>query len=146
MVSNGLLVSNAAPRPCAPMLASMDAGLRDEINASLRNAGARFAFLHGSRTDGTHRPGSDVDVAAWWAREAPSSFEVPVPVGVDLLVLNDAPLEFRGRVAVGGVLLFDDDPPARVQWVATTRKVYFDEQPRMLRAHREFAEGRRRGR
>ena len=39
-----------------------------------------------------------------------------------------------------------DDPPSRVHWVATTRKIYFDEQPRMLRAHREFAESLRRGR
>lgn len=128
------------------MLAHMDAGLRDQVAAALRGAGARFGFLHGSRASGTHRSDSDVDVAAWWPREAPPSFEVELPPGVDLLVLNSAPLELAGRVAAGGVLLFDDDPPARVRWVATTRKIYFDEQPRMLRAHREFAESRRRGR
>lgn len=139
-------MSNAASRASAPMLRRMDDGLRDEIVASLRNAGARFAFLHGSRADGTHRSGSDTDVAAWWARAVPPAFEVTLPTGVDLLVLNGAPLELAGRVAVGGVLLFDDDPAARVKWVATTRKVYFDEQPRMLRAHREFAESRHRGR
>lgn len=134
------------------MLRRMDDGLRDEIVTSLRGAGARFAFLHGSRAKGTHRQGSDVDVAAWWASEvpgapeAPSAFEVTLPAGVDLLVLNGAPLELAGRVAVGGLLLFDDDPGERVRWVATTRKVYFDEVPRMRRAHREFAEGRHRGR
>lgn len=133
------------------MLRRMDDGLRDEIVTSLRGAGARFAFLHGSRADGTHRQGSDVDVAAWWASEVPSpheappAFEVTLPVGVDLLVLNGAPLELAGRVAVGGLLLFDDDPGERVRWVAITRKVYFDERPRMRRAHREFAEGRHRG-
>lgn len=118
----------------------------DEVVAALRAAGAVFGFLHGSRAAGTHRPDSDVDVAAWWGARAPQSFEVDLPDGVDLLVLDRAPLELAGRVAVDGVLLLDDDPAARVRWVATTRKIYFDEQPRMLRAHREFAESVRRGR
>lgn len=116
------------------MIATMD-----EVVVALRAAGAVFAFLHGSRAAGTHRPDSDTDVAAWWGTGAPHSFEVDLPAGVDLLVLDGAPLELAGRVAVDGVLLFDDDPAARVRWVATTRKIYFDEQPRMLSAHREFA-------
>ncbi len=36
-----------------------------ETVAVLRRAGARFALLHGSRVTGSHRPGSDLDVAAW---------------------------------------------------------------------------------
>jgi hypothetical protein len=65
---------------------------------------------------------------------------VPLPTGVDLVVLNGAPLELVGRIALDGALLFDDDPPVRVRWVATTRKVYADEQPRLRRSHREFVE------
>ncbi len=120
--------------------------LRAEIVDALRVAGARFALLHGSRVSGVHRPESDVDVAAWWPADAPQSFEVSVPSGVDLLVLNGAPLELAGRVAQSGELLFDDDPPARVRWQATTRKIYSDELPRLSRSHREFAEGVLRGR
>ena len=30
-------------------------------------------------------------------------------------------------------------PSAGVRWEATTRKIYFDELPRIARAHREFA-------
>lgn len=112
---------------------------------ALRAAGARFALLHGSRAAGGHRPDSDVDVAAWWAEDPPPAFEVDVPAGVDLLVLNGAPLELAGRVAQDGVLLFDDDPPARVRWVATTRKIYADELPRLRRSHREFLDAIRRG-
>ena len=111
----------------------------------LRDAGAVFALLHGSRATGTHRPDSDVDIAAWWGAGAPPAFEVLLPPGVDLLVLDDAPLELAGRVALDGVVLFDDDPPARVRWVATTRKIYFDELPRLRRSHREFLESIRRG-
>jgi hypothetical protein len=42
-------------------------------------------------------------------------------------------------VATGGKALFDDDPVVRVRWEATTRKIYFDELPRITRSHREFA-------
>lgn len=110
-----------------------------ETVAVLRQSGARFAYLHGSRATGHYRADSDIDVAAYYGNRPPSSFEVLLPPGVDLLVLDDAPLELAGRVAVGGKLLFEDDPVARVRWEATTRKIYFDELPRITRAHREFA-------
>jgi hypothetical protein len=62
---------------------------------------------------------------------------------VDLLVLDAAPLELAGRVALHGRLLFDDDPPARVRWQAQTRLIYLDEEWRQrwitdlfLEAHR----------
>jgi hypothetical protein len=90
------------------------------------------------------RADSDLDVAAWWPADPPAAFEVDLPASVDLLVLNTAPLELAGRVAVSGMALFDDDPAARVRWLSTTRKIYFDEQPRLERAHREFGESLRR--
>jgi predicted nucleotidyltransferase len=124
----------------------LDETLRQEIIDILRDAGAVFAFIHGSTARGTARAESDIDVAALWDTDAPPSFEVLLPPRVDLLVLNDAPLELAGRVAVEGVLLFEDDPVARVHWVAQTRKIYFDERPRIERSHQEFAEGLRRGR
>ena len=55
---------------------------------ALRVAGARFAFVHGSRATGAARPDSDWDVAAWWETEPPAPFEVDAAPGVDLLVLN----------------------------------------------------------
>jgi predicted nucleotidyltransferase len=105
----------------------------------LRQAGARFAYLHGSRAAGTHRPESDIDIAAYFGGRPPQPFEILLPPGVDLLVLDHAPLELAGRVALGGKLLYDDDPVARVRWEATTRKIYSDELPRITRSHREFA-------
>jgi predicted nucleotidyltransferase len=110
-----------------------------EAVAVLRQAGARFAYLHGSRATGQHRADSDTDIAAYFGGQPPSSFDVLVPPGVDLLILDDAPLELAGRVALGGRLLFEDDQVARVRWEAMTRKIYSDERPRIARAHREFA-------
>lgn len=114
----------------------------DRLRGHLRDAGAVFAFLHGSRVAGSARPDSDLDVAAWFGRQV-DAWQVPMPAGVDLLVLDGAGLELAGRVAQHGVLLLDDDPPVRVAWQADRSKRYLDE------AHRRrdltatvFAEGR----
>ncbi len=120
--------------------------LAAEVVVVLRDAGARFAFVHGSVATGSSRADSDLDVAAWWSSDPPAVFDVLLPPGVDFVVLNSAPLELAGRIALDGRLLFDDDPSSRVRWTATTRKIYADELPRLLRSHREFAEAVRRGR
>jgi len=119
---------------------------RDAIVRSLRRSGARFALLHGSRVSGTAREGSDIDVAAHFGGRDPAPWEVDVPPRVDLCVLDSAPLELAGRVALHGELLFDDDPPARVHWQAMTRLMYLDEEARQKALDRIFLEGRRGGR
>lgn len=113
----------------------------DAAIAALREAGARFAMVFGSRARGGAHDGSDLDVAAYFGVGAPQAFEVLLPSGVDLLILDNAPLEIAGQVAMEGVVLFEDDQDARVEWVARTRKVYSDERYRLERSHREFAEG-----
>ena len=40
----------------------------------------------------------------------------------------------------------DDDPPARVEWQATTRKIYLDGEYRQRQHDRDFLAGRARGR
>lgn len=116
----------------------LEVALAESVRA-LRAAGAVFGYLHGSRAGGTPRSDSDVDLAAYFGTEAPQSFDVLLPPQVDLLVLDSAPLELAGRVAARGELIFDDDPVTRVRWESMTRKIYFDELPRIRRAHREFA-------
>ena len=111
-----------------------------EAIEALQHRVASFAYLHGSRTSGTVGPDSDIDIAVYFDGQPPDAFEVLLPAGVDLMVLNRAPLELAGRVALDGKLLFERDPRARVVWEATTRKIYLDELPRLNRAHRDFAE------
>lgn len=111
----------------------------EAVIAALRRAGARFAFVHGSRAGaGAVRPGSDLDVAARWGADPPAPWEVELPAGVDLVVLDTAPLWLAGRVALHGRLLFEDDPSARVAWQADTRLVYLDELPELRRRKREW--------
>jgi hypothetical protein len=118
---------------------------RDATIRALRAAGACFAFVFGSRAGGRPHAESDLDVAAWWPAQVPASWEVTLPPGVELLVLNDADLELQGRVALDGELLFDDDPPSRVAWQATTRKLYLDEEPRQRTIDAIASEALRRG-
>lgn len=118
--------------------------METEVTAALRQAGARFAYLHGSRVEGTATSTSDWDVAAFFGQPV-DAWTVRLPEAADLLVLDGAPLELAGRVATRGRLLFDDDPPARVCWEATTRTIYFDELPRIQQARADFTAARRRG-
>lgn len=108
--------------------------------AALRAAGARFAFLHGSRVDGSPRPDSDLDVAAWFGGDPGQWWAIELPAGVDLSAIEELPLGIAGRVALHGRLLFDDDPPARVRWQAETRLRYLDEQWRRDDSARVFLE------
>lgn len=134
-------MSRASSTPGPPGLS--DPRLSQAL-AALRQAGARFAFLHGSRARAGQGPGtgSDLDLAAWWGSSAPAPWEVTLPDGADLLVLDGAPLELAGRVALHGLLVMDDDPPARVAWQAMTRLVYLDEEDRQRRSDRDFLESR----
>lgn len=120
--------------------AGMPSHLLDDVRVALRNADAVFAFLHGSRVTGTARADSDTDVAAWFAESPGAWWEIPLPDGVDLLVLNTAPLELSGRVALHGRLVYDDDPPLRISWQAQVRKQYLDERWRRQMANRVFLE------
>ncbi len=124
----------------------MGRSIEDDTADRLRAAGATFALVFGSRARGDARPDSDLDVAAWWPAAPPNSWEVELPGNVDLVVLHDLPLELAGRIALEGEILFDDDPAARVRWVAMTRKIWLDEKPRFERAHREFLEAAANGR
>ena len=112
----------------------------------LRAAGARFVFLHGSRAEGRERADSDLDVAALFDREVDeAALRSRLPAGVDLLVLDRAPLELAGRVALHGRLLAEDDAARRVEWQAMIRKIYLDERFRVEQARADFAEAQRDG-
>lgn len=63
-----------------------------------------------------------------------------MPDGVDLVILNRAPLWLAGRMALAGRLLFDDAPPERVRWQADTRLIWLDERPHLLQRQQEWRE------
>ena len=83
---------------------SMDEARAAEVMAEsaavLRKAGARFAYLHGSRASGRYRPDSDVDIAAYFGGQPPNAFDILMPPGVDELPrITRAHREFAASVA-----------------------------------------------
>lgn len=123
-----------------------DPSLLQALSDELARAGAIFGYLHGSQVAGTATSSSDLDVGAWFGGPVDAWSVAPgLPGTVDLLVLDTAPLELAGRIALHGRLLFERDPAARVAWEATTRKLYLDELPRRDQARRDFARAHRRG-
>jgi len=56
-------------------------GMTAEAIAVLRRAGARFAYLRGSRATGRSRANSDVDIAAYFGGRPLNSFDVLLPLG-----------------------------------------------------------------
>lgn len=89
----------------------------------------RFAYLFGSHAAGTARPDSDVDIALLLTEDVPRdeadriafrcadtlSAATQVP-GVEVAVLNGAPLRFVGRVLRERVVLYSRDESARVAY------------------------------
>lgn len=104
----------------------------------MAQAGIRFAYLFGSRATGTATERSDADVAIMpsaalslraRARLATQLAEALGAPDVDLLSLDGAWLELRGRVVQEGRLIYSSDEPARVAFEVRTRSLYFDYLP-----------------
>lgn len=106
------------------------------------------AYLFGSVARGEARRGSDVDVAVLLAKGAPRAACDYDPVfrmqdelahrlgrDVDLVVMNDAPLDLLHRVLRDGVLVHDQDTMRRKEFELRVRTQYFDFLP-LLRRYR----------
>lgn len=92
------------------------------------------AYLFGSMARGTQRPGSDRDVAVLVAGGAdPHQRQLDLSAalgeGVDVVVLNVAPVTLAYRVVRDGVLLVCRDETARVRHRAETISRYLDTAP-----------------
>lgn len=104
------------------------------------------AYLFGSVARGAARPSSDVDVAVLLAAGAPQSVadydavfgmqdELADLLGrdVDLVVMNEAPLDLLHRVLRDGELVHDGDTLRRMEFELQTRTQYCDFLPLLLR-------------
>jgi uncharacterized protein len=87
--------------------------------------GVVAVYLFGSMARGTAKPGSDVDVAALFTSPPPQRLDGPRLViegeleralgrTVDLVALNDVPVDLRIRVLGCGRLPIDRDRAARI--------------------------------
>jgi predicted nucleotidyltransferase len=97
-----------------------------------------FAYLFGSRASGQDRTGSDWDVAVYVepALDPAARFELRLTLGarleaglreeVDLVVLNDAPLQLAGRIIQSRTVIYSRDEPARVRYESLTMRMFMD--------------------
>jgi len=117
------------------------------VEAILRDAGVRFAYLFGSRASARAREGSDADIAVMPSgplgllereRLALSLARALCVPDVDLVLLDRATLELRGTVLQEGRLIFSADEPARVGFEVRTRSQYFDFVPTLRALERSY--------
>lgn len=130
-------------------LSGMDAAtVRERVGAHLRDAEIQAAYLFGSRSTGGARDSSDVDIAVLVGRpfglldeqrlaaRAQSTLHLPV----DIVVLDRASLELRGRVVQEGELIYSGDHAARVTFEVRTRSQYLDFLPTLREHTRRYLE------
>jgi len=97
-------------------------------------------YLFGSVARGETRIDSDVDVGVLFVQPPPRTLDGPrfslegelerlLGRDVDLVVLNDAPVDLRIRVLRDGHVLVDRDRTARLAFEVQTRNEYFDLEP-----------------
>lgn len=117
------------------------------VEAILSGAGIRFAYLFGSRASGEAQAHSDADVAVMPSRPLGLLQRERLALGltralgvpdVDLVALDQASLELRGRVVQDGRLIYSADEPARVGFEVRTRSEYFDFVPTLRRMERSY--------
>ncbi len=119
----------------------MDAALEQAVETVL---GARddvaAVYVFGSVARGTAGPTSDVDLAVLFNASPPHTLDGPrftvegdleraVNTPIDLVVLNDAPVDLRIRVLRDGLLLVDRNRLARIAFEVRTRNEFFDLEP-----------------
>jgi len=126
----------------------------DEVRTALAHVartlpGLAAAYAYGSRARGSANTGSDLDLALVMgpaARPGPLFAETVATrleqrlasrVDVDAHRVDHLPLSVLGRVVTEGVLVFDGDPSARVEFEVSTRRLYFDFLPFLERDARE---------
>lgn len=112
---------------------------------ALRSLGVQSLYLFGSRAQDSHGPLSDYDFAV--LMKSPSHkrgdktynalYDILSPLCertlkndvIDIVFLNDAPLELRMHVVRYGKVLFDDAPSGRLAFEEQTVLEYADYRP-----------------
>jgi predicted nucleotidyltransferase len=136
------------------------ARLREAASRELEGSSVLFAYLFGSVATGRTRPGSDVDVGVVLEASVPTERYLELSLelarrlatasgvgGIEVVVLNAAPLPLRGRVVQERVVLFSRDEPFRVRFESKVTREFLDFQIHAEELDRELlratAEGRR---
>jgi len=139
------LPSGACGKRARAIIASVDRSIEQRIVEYFRSrTDVAAVYLFGSAARRTARVDSDVDVAVLFHAPPRRTLNGPrlniegelertLGVPVDLVALNDAPVDLRIRVLRDGRLLIDGDPSARIAFEVRTRNEAFDLEPVLTR-------------
>lgn len=133
--------------------------LREAATSVFSATPVLFAYLYGSSALGIERPDSDMDFAVYLddsvpvdhylehSLDVPSLFAKAGLSGVEIVVLNSAPLALVGRIIKQRKVIYSRDEPARVAFESLKYREFldFDFHARQLDAQflKDMAEGRR---
>ena len=155
-----MVAARHAPAPWHHLGVDLVARLREASHRELERSPVVLAYLFGSVATGRAREGSDVDVAVVLEPSLPPERYLELSLelarrlstasgvgGIEVVVLNDAPLPLRGRAVSERVVLFSRDEPFRVRFESRVLREFLDFQihaaPMDLELLRATAEGRR---
>lgn len=114
---------------------------------ALAEAGVRFAYLFGSRASSQARDDSDADVAVMpgpqlelmeQSRLAGKLADALGAPEADIVLLDRADLELRGRILEHGLLIYSNDEPRRVAFEVQTLGQYLDYLPTLRELERSY--------
>lgn len=132
--------------------------LRAAATVALPSLPVAFAYLYGSRTGDRSRTDSDIDVGIVLDADAAGPETVASRVadaltarsglgGIEVTVLDGAPLRFLGRVLRSRVVVYSRNEPARVEFESRIGRMADDVEVWASKMDRELlaaiAEGRR---
>jgi hypothetical protein len=112
-----------------------------DLSAALADErGVAAAYLFGSHARDEARHDSDIDLAVLFGQDPPKvlvgvvsalhgRLEESLGQEIDLVVMNDAPVDLVHRILRDGVLVNERDPDRRVAFEVKARNEYFDLKP-----------------
>jgi hypothetical protein len=125
-----------------PVSTTFTSLLRAVLETILNHEPVDLAYLYGSVVTGQTTPFSDVDIALVASKPLQPlerlklilhvQSQISDQAGIanlDVRIVNDAPLVFRGRVVRDGILVYVRNDQVRVDFETTTRLQYFDYLP-----------------
>ncbi|CAN5230222.1 hypothetical protein BH23ACT9_BH23ACT9_12440 [soil metagenome] len=119
------------------------------LRQAFQDAGVSVAWLFGSRAQGTHRSGSDVDIAVHSMTGRPPLgllalsrlarlLDPLLPGPADLVAFERASLEVRARIVMTGQVLCSDDESLRVRVTVNTQSRWEDVRPALAEMDRAY--------
>jgi uncharacterized protein len=108
-----------------------------------------LVYIFGSQVKGNVGSMSDYDIAVFLSEISSDTYKYELSsrvahildAAIDLVILNGAPVELKYAVIADGLLLYEKDKAARVEFEGNTLSQYFDFLPVLRKQRAEILKG-----